>query len=84
MNVKIEINLNARCRVVLTAKGAQAENRRREKVNGHLHPSQTMMDLEAGDEIVAPLWRLFHTFGSDIFHGADPVFVDNCICLDQP
>ena len=68
----MEININQRCKVELTALGATCYNKYRQKYDG-FYP------MQVGDKIVKPLWELMQIFGDTIYHGMPEAPFKDCV-----
>ena len=78
MEVKVNINVNASVR--LTKKGAKIIN----DYYADLHKDYPLIaakNYKEGDVLVDQIYNIMYMFGSGLYCGADPLFIDNEIVI---
>lgn len=80
------VNVNEKCRVILTEHGANVLNAYYRKQEQEVLVYKMQMDLgtvSKGQVIDMQLWELMHIFGKHLFVGADQVFKDNKLLIEK-
>lgn len=76
----MKINMNARCRFILTEAGASLWNAHYDEVPPEYRPAP----VPAGQEVRTQLWVAFQVFGPAIYMGMPQVhFTDNCLEIEE-
>ena len=77
----MRLNLNERCQVVLTDRGAEVWNANERQWEGYTFT--TPKYKQAGDVLKESLWHLFQVFGKDIHMGCQVPFEDCNITIGE-
>jgi hypothetical protein len=77
----MEINVNTKCEVTLTSRGADILTRYELDLANDV-PMYVPKFYKAGDTYCEQFWELMSIFGSHLYLGCEPPFENNIIKLD--